>query len=570
MIDESMDTEQMNAPAEPWEFRSKPAWQRLIIMLGGIIVNVILAWLIFTIMYSTVGQKFISTAKIQENGLAFGEVGQKAGFRNGDKILSVDGKYQPSFNRMTLDVLLGDKVVVERNGAKVDVLLTDEMKGEIISKEGKEFAGPRFSNTVVDSVVPKSAANLAGLQKGDKIKDPVTEQEQLAYSPETKTILKVKKYLGSKLDLINQTNTWYELWAKAGATPNYVIADRDNYIKYLNSLEKILGFDGNGKNTLDDAVIDNNLSVAEEYYKYLNALAQEEQDTFSSSTNGFIPFNLGVTMDGISGIKIYNKLNVSTRFLPQNYPDALHFIIKGVSHKISNQDWETTLETTVVPNSFIDPSKIIPRPQITTTTSTSEETTGAAGAAGVAAASTTSTINTAVVGVVDDNRRFWTLVAICSREDNNPQGYADVAQSIYNRNLGGRSIGYRSDIVDQILANSQYEPTWRFPVFRTEYKANIEWFNIKDIQTASIATGLPISTLQKVVEALKNPTLQQNARSFIKGRTDFLGSNQPASRMKQKIQRNSTNNKFGFNWGWNPANGGNAAPIPSYVTNINV
>ena len=343
-----------------------------------------------------------------------------------------------------------------------------------------------------------------------------------------------------------------------------------NYIKYLNSFEKILGLNGEGKNILDDTVIDSNLSIVEEYYKYLNYIAQEEQDTFSSSTNGFIPFNLGVTMDGISGIKIYNKLNVSTRFLPQNYPDALHFIIKGVSHKISNQDWETTLETTVVPNSFIDPSKIIPRPQITTTTSTSEETTGAAGAAGVAAASTTSTINTAVLGVVDDNRRFWTLVAICSREDNNPQGYADVAQSIYNRNLGGRNIGYRSDIVDQILANSQYEPTWRFPVFRTEYKANIEWFNIKDIQTASIATGLPISTLQKVVEALKNPTLQQNARSFIKGRTDFLGSNQPASRMKQKIQRNSTNNKFGFNWGWNPANGGNAAPIPSYVTNINV
>jgi regulator of sigma E protease len=170
MIDESMDTEQMNAPAEPWEFRSKPAWQRLIIMLGGIIVNVILAWLIFTIMYSTVGQKFISTAKIQENGLAFGEVGQKAGFRNGDKILSVDGKHQPSFNRMTLDVLLGDKVEVERNGEKVEVILTDEMKGEIISKEGKEFVGPRFSNTVVDSVVPKSAADVAGLKKGDKIK----------------------------------------------------------------------------------------------------------------------------------------------------------------------------------------------------------------------------------------------------------------------------------------------------------------------------------------------------------------------------------------------------------------
>ena len=170
MIDESMDTEQMALPPQPWEFRSKPAWQRLIIMLGGIIVNVILAWLIFTIMYATVGQKFIATEKIQENGLVFGEVGQKAGFRNGDKILSVDGKHQPSFNRLTLDVLLGDKVEVERNGQKVDVILTDEMKGEIISKEGKEFVGPRFLGSVVDSVVPKSQADIAGLKKGDKIK----------------------------------------------------------------------------------------------------------------------------------------------------------------------------------------------------------------------------------------------------------------------------------------------------------------------------------------------------------------------------------------------------------------
>lgn len=170
MIDESMDTEQMNQEPQPWEFRSKPAWQRLIIMLGGIIVNIILAWFIFTILYATVGQKYIATEKIQENGLAFGEVGHKAGFRNGDKIISVDGNFQPSFNRMTLDVLLGDKVEVERNGEKIEVILTDEMKGEIISKEGKEFVGPRFSNTFVDSVVPKSFAEKAGLMKGDKIK----------------------------------------------------------------------------------------------------------------------------------------------------------------------------------------------------------------------------------------------------------------------------------------------------------------------------------------------------------------------------------------------------------------
>ena len=170
MIDESMDTEQMKQEAQPWEFRSKPTWQRLIIMLGGIIVNVLLAWIIYTAMYATVGKKYISTTILQENGLAFGEVGQNAGFRNGDKIVSVDGKFQENFNRMTMDILFSSEVKVDRNGEIVTLNLTDEQIGEIISKEGKEFAGPRFSNTVVDSVVPKSAANLAGLQKGDKIK----------------------------------------------------------------------------------------------------------------------------------------------------------------------------------------------------------------------------------------------------------------------------------------------------------------------------------------------------------------------------------------------------------------
>jgi hypothetical protein len=173
------------------------------------------------------------------------------------------------------------------------------------------------------------------------------------------------------------------------------------------------------------------------------------------------------------------------------------------------------------------------------------------------------------IGSVDDNQRFWTLVAICSREDNNPQAYADVAQSIYNRVFGGRSIGYRSDVVELIVADSQYEPTWRFPVFRTKFKSNNEWKNIRDAQTASTATGLPIITLQRVAEALKDPTLQQNARNFIQGRTDFLGADQPAIKMKQKVQR-PKGNKFGFNFNYNPSNGGKAAPIPSYVTSAKI
>ena len=242
MIDESMDTAQMSAPAEPWEFRSKPAWQRLIIMLGGITVNIILAWLIFTIMYSTVGQKFISTAKIQEKGLAFGEVGQKAGFRNGDKILSVDGKYQPSFNRMTLDVLLGDKVEVERNGQKVDVILTDEIKGEIISKEGREFVAPRTTNIKIDSIIGNSNAKRAGLLVGDNIVG--VNNTKIIFFDELRDALSKHKNDSVVLE-VNRNNQILK-------------------IKALVTKEGTLGFSQNTKRILkDDYEINNKLSFGQ-------------------------------------------------------------------------------------------------------------------------------------------------------------------------------------------------------------------------------------------------------------------------------------------------------------------
>ncbi|WP_339839546.1 RIP metalloprotease RseP [uncultured Flavobacterium sp.] len=167
MIDESMDVEQMNSEPEEWEFRAKPAWQRLIIMLGGIIVNILLAWFIYLIMFSTVGQKYVSTEAVQKNGLSFGEVGKSVGFKDGDRILSVDGKLQPKFNWMIIDVLLSDKIEIERDGKKLELDLSEEQKGEIISKEGKGFAYARRINFAIDSVTPNSNAFKAGLLKGD-------------------------------------------------------------------------------------------------------------------------------------------------------------------------------------------------------------------------------------------------------------------------------------------------------------------------------------------------------------------------------------------------------------------
>lgn len=169
MIDESMDTEQMKSEPKPWEFRSKPAWQRLIIMMGGIIVNILLAWFIYTVVYCTYGKKYVATEKVQRDGLAFGETGLNVGFKNGDRILSVDGKHQERFDRMVLDVLLGDDIKILRDGKEMDVRLTDAHKKEILDKEGRDFINPLVNATVVDSFSQKSLAADAGLMLGDTI-----------------------------------------------------------------------------------------------------------------------------------------------------------------------------------------------------------------------------------------------------------------------------------------------------------------------------------------------------------------------------------------------------------------
>jgi regulator of sigma E protease len=204
MMDESMDAEQMQQPVQPWEFRSKPAWQRLIIMLGGITVNILLAIFIYTVMYSTVGQKYASTDVVQKNGLMFGESGINAGFKNGDKIISVDGQVQPKFNRMIIDVLLGDKIEVERNGAKQTLLISDVQKSVILASEGKDFAQPRLGVVIVDSVTPKSEASSAGLTKGDRILK--IDGSKIKFYDELTTTLKSKKSDSIKLTVLRNNN----------------------------------------------------------------------------------------------------------------------------------------------------------------------------------------------------------------------------------------------------------------------------------------------------------------------------------------------------------------------------
>lgn len=189
MIDESMDKEQLNQPIQEHEFRAKPAWQRLIIMLGGIFVNLLLAIVIYICFFTSSGLKVNSVDKIQENGLAFGEVGYKAGFKSGDKIISIDNEKYSDFKFVTMAVLFGEKVRIERDGKEMDLELSDEEIGNIIKTEGRGFAGPRFpvSNFFIDSI----GENSNGIQRFDEIIS--INNKKLIYIDELATFLRTNK-----------------------------------------------------------------------------------------------------------------------------------------------------------------------------------------------------------------------------------------------------------------------------------------------------------------------------------------------------------------------------------------
>ncbi|UJF30991.1 RIP metalloprotease RseP [Kaistella sp. 97-N-M2] len=168
MVDESMDTEQLKKPAEPWEFRSKPAWQRLIIMMGGVTVNFFLAWLIYSSLSYFKGETFHENTKF-ENGVAVSEAGKKMGLENGDKILKIDGKPAERMETSTINMLFANEATVLRNGKEVTFPVNEDGVAAVLAEnEAKLYFSPRFE-VVVDSLLPKGSAQAAGMIKGDKI-----------------------------------------------------------------------------------------------------------------------------------------------------------------------------------------------------------------------------------------------------------------------------------------------------------------------------------------------------------------------------------------------------------------
>jgi len=170
MIDESMDREQMAQPAKEWEFRSKPAWQRLIIMLGGVTVNLVLGFLIYMMILFVWGSGYVS-AENMPKGFAVADSFKEYGFEDGDRVLAVDGKALKNTLDINKYLMLRDVrtvTVLHQNGEEETIDIPEDI-GSKMFKEGVYIPFVPIERPVLDSIAPDSPADLAGLQVGDSI-----------------------------------------------------------------------------------------------------------------------------------------------------------------------------------------------------------------------------------------------------------------------------------------------------------------------------------------------------------------------------------------------------------------
>ncbi len=199
MIDESMDLEQMKAPVQPWEFRAKPAWQRFCVMVAGVVMNVLLAILIYSGVRYVWGESYMANADAKW-GYEFNEAAERMGFRDGDKVLTVDGEELDAVGDLRSMLLLteGDReVVVVRGGEQMTLNIPfDEMLAMRRNREYEDLYTLRVP-FIIDSIASESAA-AAGLRVGDEV---VACNEHENVSATTMTTSLLKQYSGDTVTL---------------------------------------------------------------------------------------------------------------------------------------------------------------------------------------------------------------------------------------------------------------------------------------------------------------------------------------------------------------------------------
>jgi regulator of sigma E protease len=208
MIDESMDKEQMEQPPQPWEFRSKPAWQRLIIMIGGVTVNLLLGFFIYAMVLFVWGRTEISNNAFP-NGFNVAKELEQYGFQDGDKVLEVDGEEPGNIldvSRM-LVVRGVEEVKVQHANKEIEVLQLPDSLGTYLYVSGALRPFEPRVDAVLDSVVPGDPADVAGLQKGDRLVS--VNGAAITFWDEFTNI--VKENQGNPIDLVVERNKATEI-----------------------------------------------------------------------------------------------------------------------------------------------------------------------------------------------------------------------------------------------------------------------------------------------------------------------------------------------------------------------
>ncbi len=209
MIDESMDKEQMQLPPQPWEFRSKKAWQRLIIMVGGVTVNFLLGIFIFSMIVFYWGESYLSNENVKY-GMAVDSMGMRLGLMDGDKVMAVGQtkieKFNPGLVSKELIINEARTIEVLRNGQNVTLQVPNAVVSELTKYENKEkvLFFPRYKMNI-DSVTPEGNAAKAGLNKGDMV--IAVDSTPIGYQHEFKRALFQSRGNLVKLTVLSETDT---------------------------------------------------------------------------------------------------------------------------------------------------------------------------------------------------------------------------------------------------------------------------------------------------------------------------------------------------------------------------
>jgi len=215
MIDESMDTDQMQEEPKPWEFRSKPTWQRLIIMLGGVTVNFVLAVIIYIGMAYKYGDEYIPMESLKDGVWVLEEtIGNKAGIKTGDKILEVDGEKIKSFGSVFLELVNGNSITLERNGQRIEKEIPVDFISTLLEDEDKARFLSLRRPFIVEEFTEGSHNTDVDFKKGDQVVH--VNGQAVTYMDEINPMLQankngevtvgVKRADGTSADLVAKVN----------------------------------------------------------------------------------------------------------------------------------------------------------------------------------------------------------------------------------------------------------------------------------------------------------------------------------------------------------------------------